>query len=378
VERAGVVVVGAGLLGSATAWALAARGVRAIVLEQFSLGHDRGSSHGAIRVFRLSYPDPDYVRMAVAARAAWSRLEAAAGEQFIVPVGGIDAGPGAAGCARALAQCGVAHAWLTAQALGERFPGIRAKEGERFLFQPDAGVCLAGRSVAALQRLAARDGAQIRAGTRVVGIERCRGGVAVRTSGGDLAAATVVVTAGPWAAALLAGLLARPPALTATLQQVRYFEPAAPGLCWPVLLEWPAEGPVWYLVPQAGGAPGVKVAAHAPGRPVDPDGGPFTSIDPALEATAAGYVRARLPGLKPAGLAPETCLYTMTADEDFLLGREGPVVVGGGGSGHAFKFGPLLGEMLASLALGQEPAFPAGRFSLARPALATPPGTRPA
>ena len=70
-----------------------------------------------------------------------------------------------------------------------------------------------------------------------------------------------------------------------------------------------------------GGAPGVKVAAHIPGRPVDPMDGPFTEIDPALEAEAADYVRDRLPGLEPAGLAAETCLYTMTADEDFVLDR---------------------------------------------------------
>jgi sarcosine oxidase len=56
----------------------------------------------------------------------------------------------------------------------------------------------------------------------------------------------------------------------------------------------------------------------------------------------------------------------MTADEDFVLDRDGPVVVGGGGSGHAFKFGPLLGEMLADLALGRETSVPRQRFSLSR------------
>ncbi len=61
----------------------------------------------------------------------------------------------------------------------------------------------------------------------------------------------------------------------------------------------------------------------------------------------------------------------MTADEDFVLDRDGPVVVGGGCSGHAFKFGPLLGEVLADLALGAEPPIARERFSLRRPALAT-------
>jgi sarcosine oxidase len=81
-------------------------------------------------------------------------------------------------------------------------------------------------------------------------------------------------------------------------------------------------------------------------------------------------VRSRLPGLEPRARDPETCLYTMTPDEDFVIDRQGPVVVGGGCSGHAFKFGPLLGEMLAGLALGEEVAIPRERWSLSRQALA--------
>jgi len=159
------------------------------------------------------------------------------------------------------------------------------------------------------------------------------------------------------------------PGLTVTVQLVGYSAPrAGTGPC-PTLIEWPPEGLCWYAVPAAGGAPGVKVAAHLLGPRVDPRDGPFTGIDPVLEEEAAGYVRDRLPGLDPAGLAPETCLYTMTADEDFVLDRAGPLVVGGGCSGHAFKFGPLLGEFLADLALGRDIPVPRERFALRRPSL---------
>jgi sarcosine oxidase len=186
-----------------------------------------------------------------------------------------------------------------------------------------------------------------------------------------------VLAAGPWTGRLLPpaptlpGLTA-PPRLTATLQQVRYFAPRDPAHRWPTLIEWTQPGAGWYVVPAAGDAPGVKVASHLAGPAVNPDDGPFTAITPALEQEAAAFVRQRLPGLDPAGLAPETCLYTMTADEDFVLDRAGPLVVGGGCSGHAFKFGPLLGEMLADLAAGAEPALPRGRFALSRPALSAP------
>jgi len=372
VEQVDVVVVGSGLLGSATARALGARGVPALLLEQFGLGHARGSSHGATRIFRLSHPEPGYVRMAVRAGEAWARLAADAGEELVVTTGGLDAGPAAQDCASALAECGVPHDWLAADQVRDRFPGIAVRPGERMLFQADSGVCLAGRAVAALQRLAQRDGVPVRAQTPVLGIEPQGDQVVVRTAAGDIRARVAVVTAGAWAEGLLAGAVPQVPRLTATLQQVRYFAPRDGSGPWPTLIEWPDARPCWYLVPMAGGAPGVKVAAHVPGRKVDPRTGPFTEIDPALEAEAVDYVRDHLPGLEPAALGPETCLYTMTADEDFVLDRDGPVVVGGGCSGHAFKFGPLLGEALADLALGAEPAIARDRFSLRRPALAMP------
>jgi sarcosine oxidase len=344
--------------------------VPTLLFEQFSLGHVRGSSHGATRIFRYSYPDPCYVEMAVRAGETWARLAADAGEELLVRTGGLDAGPGAEDCAKALAACGVAHAWLTGAQVRDRFGGIGTRQGERILLQPDSGVCLAGRTVAALQRLAGRDGAAIRAGTPVLGIEAGRDQVLLRTAAGEVTARAAVITAGPWAQGVLAGALPQAPRLTVTVQQVRYYAPRDPATAWPTLIEWGPEGLVWYAVPAAGVAPGIKVAAHIPGPAVDPRDGPFTEIDPALEEEAAGYVRDRLPGLDPAGLAAETCLYTMTSDEDFVLDRAGPLVVGGGCSGHAFKFGPLLGEFLADLALGRDIPVPRERFALRRPSLA--------
>ncbi|MGH3275887.1 MAG: FAD-dependent oxidoreductase [Streptosporangiaceae bacterium] len=368
-----VVIVGAGVIGSATARALGARGVSAVLLEQFDLGHSRGSSHGATRIFRLAYPDPGYVRMAIAADEGWVRLQADAGEELVLRTGGLDAGPGAQACATALTSCGVAHEWLEADDLRARFPGISVQSGERMLFQPDAGVCLAGRAVASFQRLASRDGVPIRTQTPVLGIDARGDHAVVRTAAGDIEAAVAIIAAGPWSGRLLSGAVAGPAHLTATLQHVRYFAPRdQDGGRWPTLIEWPAIGLSWYAVPMLGGAPGIKVASHRPGPVVDPEDGPFAEINPALEQEAAAYVRQRLPGLEPAGLAPESCLYTMTADEDFVLDRIGPIVIGGGCSGHAFKFAPLLGEMLADLALDGETSFPRERFALSRPALAVP------
>lgn len=365
-EQVEIAVVGAGVMGSAAARALAARGVPAVLLEQFEFGHARGSSHGANRIFRFSYPDPVYVRMAVAAREGWLRLQDEAGEEILMTTGGLDAGEPAGRCAAALSECGLPYSWLTEGEVRERFTGIAPRPGERMLLQEDGGVLLAARAVAAMQQLAARDGASLRPMTPVLGVEPRGDGVALRTPEGEIRARVAIVTAGGWTGGLLGPALARMPPLTVTVQQVHYY-PAA-GARWPTFIDWSGDSFGWYAVPEAGGAPGMKVASHDPGRPVDPRTGPFTATDPELQDAVTRYARERLPGLLPSPLHAETCLYTMTADQDFLLDREGPIVVGGGGSGHAFKFGPLLGEILADLALGRETTIARERFALSRAA----------
>src|SRR4051795_10564546 len=87
------VVVGAGAMGSAAAYHLARRGEPVVLIEQFALGHDRGSSHGAARITRHSYADPHYARLMPEAFAAWRTLEAEAGQNLYVRTGGVSLCP---------------------------------------------------------------------------------------------------------------------------------------------------------------------------------------------------------------------------------------------------------------------------------------------
>ena len=367
VDRTDVVVIGAGVMGSATARALAERGVGTILLEQFKVGHTRGSSHGAVRIFRLSYPEPDYVRLAERALREWRRLESDASEELLVTTGGLDVGPGAAACANALDRCGIAREWLSVAEATERFPGIAFGDLESVLFQKDAGVCLADRTVAALVRLARAGGVEVREETPSERFYPAGEGVTVETSSGRIEARAVVVTAGPWAEHVLAASV-RAPSLAPMLQTIGYFAPAGADSMrgMPTLIDWDTPRLAWYAVPAVGESPGVKIGDHTAGVPVDPREGPF-QVDPAQLATHSGFVGRRLPGLIAEPVRSETCLYTMTPDEDFLLDREGPFVIGGGFSGHGFKFAPLIGEILADLATGLDPGLPAERFSLRRP-----------
>jgi sarcosine oxidase len=357
VDRADVVVVGLGAMGSAAARSLGRRGIETVALERFRIGHVRGSSHGPTRIFRLSYPEPEYVRMARRALELWRALEHDADETLLVTTGGLDAGPAAARCAEALATADVAHEWLDEEECASRFPGLAAPD--RVLFQEDAGVCLADRTVRAQADLAAADGVEIREEAEVVAIRPRDDGVAVDTADGPIEARVAVVTPGAWAAHLL------DVPVTAAAQTVTYFAPREGSHPWPTYIEWAEEGFAWYGVPEAGDAPGVKAGEHRPAAAVDPRDGPFEP-DPVAIDQAVAFATRRFPGLDPAPLVSETCLYELTPDEHFVLDRTGPIVIGTGGSGHGFKFTPLLGEVLADLAQGHDPGLPVGKFSLSR------------
>jgi sarcosine oxidase len=368
VERVEAIVVGAGLAGAATARELARRGVQTVLLEQYEVGHARGSSHGPTRLFRLAYPQPDYVRLAERARHGWRDLEDDAGEELLVSTGGLYAGGWAEEAAAALEACGVRHDWLSVAEAGERYPGMSFEGLERVLWQEDGGVCLAERSVAALVRLAREAGADVREQQEALRLLVTREGVEIETAAGELRAPVAVVTAGPYARPLLAQAGIDLP-LEPAFAQVTYFEPLEGAGQPPGFVEAAgvdgglAHGGYWVPSPDGSGA--VKAGDGAAGVAVDPREAPFP-VDPEEERYVAEFVRRRLPGYDPGNVRSETCIYTMAPDEDFVLDRRGPLVVGSACSGHGFKFGPLLGELLADLVTGDEPAAPPERFALAR------------
>src|SRR4051812_44812366 len=170
-EHAAVVVVGGGAMGSAAAWQLARRGEPVVLLERFAPGHTNGASHGASRIFRLSYPDPVHIGLAREAHRWWRELEELTGTSLLTVTGGVDHGghPQLGELADGLTAAGVPHSWLTPQEAAERWPGIRFDT--RALFHPDSGRLHADRAVAALQSAAAGMGAVVRHSTPVTSIE---------------------------------------------------------------------------------------------------------------------------------------------------------------------------------------------------------------
>jgi sarcosine oxidase len=339
-KRYDVIVVGAGIMGSATAWWLARSGIRTLVLERFHIGHERGSSHGSSRIFRLSYPDPGYVAMAQESLKLWRGSEAEAGAELLVTTGGLDLGPGIEANHAALTECGARSEMLSAAELTRLFPFLK-HDGPGVL-QPDSGYIKADPAWQTFAALAGKHGAELREETVVEGIEQSNGGAVIHTASESFSGSTCVVTAGAWARELLAPagieLDTRP-----TRETVSYFAWKGPPP--PTVAEWVT--PLRYALPAPGR--GLKAGEHLAGPTADPhDTGSvdFDSIGRVGEWLAALY-----PGIDEVPHHSETCLYTNTPDEDFVLKRCGSVVVGSPCSGHGFKFAPLIGKRLAELAL---------------------------
>jgi len=329
-----VVVVGAGVMGLATARELRQAGRKVVVCEQFALGHDRGSSHGGSRIIRLSYPDERWVRLAQESFPLWRELEADSGRPLLDLHGTLDLGDWAPN-RDALTACGVPFEVLDAGQIEHRF-GIRSDPGDRALFQADGGIVHADAALAALA-----DGLELREHVRVHSVDEDGDGVVVD----GMRARVAVVTAGAWAPGLV-GVAATP-----TAETVSYFDLGRPV---PSVIDTTTGSHSGYALAAPGGA--LKAGLHQSGRPTDPDSAAVP--DRELSARTAAWVERRFPEAGPLAQA-ETCLYTIRQHDEFLLERRGRIVLGSACSGHGFKFAPVVGRRLAALAAealaGQRP-----------------------
>ena len=362
-----VIVVGGGAMGTAAARSLTERDRSVLLLERFEIGHARGSSGGPTRVFRVSYDHPDLVRMARLVLGEWRQLEARSGERLLVTTAGIDVGEGGRETAEALEAAGEPFEYLKPEAVQERWPALRFEPEMEVFVQEDGGVCLADRTVRAQARLAAEGGATVMENTKVERIAPTGSGVEVNTDGATYRAPVAVVTAGPWAGPLLADAGVSLP-LAPSFEQVTYFVLDEPSPL-PTVIDWTADRVrTPYVVPNPDESGHFKVALHMSGPPIDPDARTFDP-DPVRVAAVTEYATSRFAPNRATGVT-DTCLYTNTPDERFVLDRRGSLVIGSPCSGHGFKFTPLIGRILADLVTERPAPIPLERFLSTRPALA--------
>jgi sarcosine oxidase len=330
--------------------------------------NELGSSHGITRIIRLAYYEHvAYVPLLRRAYELWRELEGIAGEQLLHVTGSIDAGPPEqlvfAGSLRSCEEHGLPHEVLDPAEVARRFPAYRLDSGSMAVLQRDGGFLLPERCIVAH---AEASGAEIRTRERVLGWEPAGEGVRVRTDRDEYAAERLVLTAGAWMSEL-AGL-----PVVAERQVLAWLRPSRPELFepehFPVFNLQVDEEDRYYGFPVFG-IPGFKLGRyHHLGEQ-----GPADELDREPRPEDERVLREFAERFFPEGAGPaltlKTCLFENSPDEHFVLDRlpDAPqVVVGGGFSGHGFKFCSVVGEILADLAIDGETRHEIGFLRLGR------------
>jgi sarcosine oxidase len=371
-----VIILGLGAMGSAVAHHLAARGQRVLGIEQFTSPHDKGSSHGGSRMIRQAYfESPDYIPMVLRAYELWRKLERDAGTQLLHITGGMNIGSRDGELVTRTIAAARRHSIpfdvLEERELARRFPVVVPQPGDVAVYEKNAGYLLPEECILAHLKLAAGAGAQILFEEPVLSWSANSDHVEVRTSKGVYSAGHLVITAGPWANQPLQGLLP----LRVTRQVMAWIQPR--GGIGPFLAQ---NFPVFLCEDICGGVPsygfpaidgpsgGIKAAIHGSDVVCTPE-----TVDRSIHTSDIQRIfkqlKVRMPALDGELLRAQTCLYTMSPDEHFVIGPHpgfASCTVACGFSGHGFKFATVVGEILADLAMKGTTAHPIGLFSPTR------------
>lgn len=382
-----VIIIGSGTMGIAAAAELARRDAIVLALDQHSVPNTFGEHHGGARMFRSSYYEhPDYVPLLKAAFAGWKRLEADTRRELFHVTGAVYLGPPQGELIRGAVEAGRLHG-LDIEAVentGSRFPQFRVPTGHAALYEHAAGVLRPESCIEAFAAAARDHGATIGTHERVTAIHPGDVEVAVDTDRARYRGRAVVVTTGPWTSKLLGGMdLARPiPSLATTRQVMGWLAPsadAAPSFqvdsgfpCWAIE---DSPGSLHYGFPVLPGDHDMRFARHFKGSECDPDAMSRLAEPEELQGPAE-FTRSLFaagPGmnLSRAGV----CIYTSSPDSHFIIDRlpgSDNIVLACGFSGHGFKFAPVVGEVLADLALDGETPHDIDFLSLDRFARANP------
>ncbi len=365
------IVIGAGGMGSATAYHLAKAGADVLVLEQFQRGHTFGSSHGETRIIRFFYDKPFYTELMKTAYSEWRDLESALGKQLLFITGSVSLGKSGNQYTTAVRQsldaAGVESEWWDVKQLAKKFPQFRVSNDMDILWQKDTGFLYASECVLTHLQLAEQHGAKVYENTPVAQIEWQEDIPAVYIENGQFRGRKVVVTAGAWTSSLLKELNLP---LTVTKQQVCYYKPSDIAMFepnrFPVFTEITSENEFMYGMPYFG-RNGVKVARHGMGQAVSPDTCNRIPDSDYIQRMDT-YLGKRVPELGSTVHA-EVCLYTETPDEDFVIDVHSDcpdILIAAGFSGHGFKFCPLVGRIMSELALNGKTAFDISPFQISR------------
>jgi sarcosine oxidase/sarcosine oxidase subunit beta len=362
-----ILVIGGGIAGLSTAWALNRRGFAVEVFEQGALPHPRASSYDEHRIIRHAYGELEgYAYLMPQAFKLWDDIWADIGAKHLDPMAAVyfmreDTG-WYAPTIRSLKDMHIHHHEIPLTDIPSLYPMIRTDRLSRVLHTEGAGVLYPIRILTDLVSHLGRNGVKLHADTKVNEIDTDAG--TIRTAKGVFTGDAVVVAAGAWVNDLLPALagIAVP-----SRQAVMFLSPpetlAAAWAAAPVLLDIGLASGTYALPPRAGTR--LKIGDHEFTRKGHPDDDRYGTD----EDVARLNIAARLAWTdfdRYTILEKKVCYYTVTHDEGFLVRQQGAKTwLCSACSGHGFKMGPLMGDAIAAAIAGERdpaklPAWAAG------------------
>ncbi|KAK7428357.1 hypothetical protein QQZ08_005114 [Neonectria magnoliae] len=327
-----VAVLGLGALGSAAAYHAAIKGANVIGFERFDFGNVHGSSHDTSRIVRTLYGAPEVYMLTITGGVVFfSKPEESTGQAKSLDTNEFEKSTSAAEFTRSLDANGIPYELLDPEEVNKRWPEFNIPKGVKTVCTADSGIVHASRSVMAMQYQARVHGAVLKEKTRVDRITPDGSGVAIETSQGPFHAAKVILTANLWINNLLTPLGAKIPP-TVMQEQVTYFKPTY------ISPFHKTKFPVWIWA-------GDKYFYGFPSYGSQPS-------RQALLDELTSFVDGLIPA-KGQTLRMVTFQYAITLNRQFIISplkRHKNIIVGLGG-GHAFKFAPAIGRVMAKLAI---------------------------
>jgi len=378
VHKQNIVIVGAGIVGLSTAYALLKQGIRNVtVLEQVRVDHPRSASHGISRLLRFEYgPDSFYTRLVQRSLSQWHMMEHISRRTLYTPTGLLVLGNENDGFTQTshhvLRELELPTMRLSHQQCRQRFPQFVTNDYDMYTYNTEAGILHASVCLRTLRDLVLDLGGEICEVSRVKHIDYGNYQRPLRVmlhSGEEYNPDRLVLAVGPWLHHLLSNLQLP---VHMTRQYLLYFANlpidsfgvhAFPAFLASELYGFPihstltGSGPSWF-----------KAASHNFGMAVEPE--ESSPIEDVLISQVVRKLCNLLPALRQAQLVHvDACMYDVSPDEDFILDTlpgDSRVVFATGLSGHGFKFGLVLGELLSSLVQDIEPSVSVERFKLSR------------
>jgi monomeric sarcosine oxidase len=359
-----VIVVGGGVMGLSSAWQLLTLGHKVLVLDQFPIPNEIGSSHGGSRITRTAYFEhPNYVPLLQEAHQLWEELQDATSRNLVNWVGGLYMGhPESDIIAGTLASARVHNletTSYTSDELKSEYPQFSIPDHLIGVYEKDAGVLYPEQCIRSLKEKVLELGGEILESEAVISINPHPADVQVNTLQNRFSAGHVILASGVWSNQWLRQFTEIK--MRVTRQVACWFESVntAHYQNLPITCFQDREEPFFYSFPWISGELGIKMAIHDPGSEVDPNSPRISTQDEVEQVENGfrkyytGYQKYFQATSSQRVLKVSTCLYTNSPDSHFIVDQLEPrISVITGCSGHGFKFAPILGKIVARSIIG--------------------------